>query len=468
MTKEQLFESIGYLDDDLLERGGRVGTARPVWMRWAAAAACVCIVAGAVIATAPRWRASEQPLPNREETPADRTGEMPYPGETREPLPTSGTDVSLPAVTPAPGGLSETPDLIWNTAEKDASDAAPVEDFYQFAERLTEAELASVLPAWPDSDMGTGSPALEVVSAVAVYYGWGELAQVELVLYDPDVGGTELRVLLRDPARPRYFCILAEPETAAVTEINGVEITAQEYRLQDGEVTGLFAVFERGGVQYVVSANGWGDADWAKKAIAGVGAAFATAPAVPDLSQFHAEAEIVYLDTTPTLAEAQADETFGAYFLRELPTGFGRGELRRRHVGATGHSSGANYLSGFWDDGAYGYLSWRVTYLRDDGSDAARITAVEDRENYDLSLYPIPRGESVPRDKWEIVNDPIFRADALTLDAVRARAYRVDEAGDADGWRMEFSVLYEGNVLVEISAKGVDPEWVYAQLAALR
>ena len=46
------------------------------------------------------------------------------------------------------------------------------------------------------------------------------------------------------------------------------------------------------------------------------------------------------------------------------------------------------------------------------------------------------------------------------------RAYKVDDAGDTDGWRMKFSVRY-GDVVVAVSTKGVEPEWVYQQLTNL-
>lgn len=66
-----------------------------------------------------------------------------------------------------------------------------------------------------------------------------------------------------------------------------------------------------------------------------------------------------------------------------------------------------------------------------------------------------------------MVDDPIFTAEELTAEAVWARAYTVEEAGDADGWRMAFSVRY-GDLLVEVRTKGVDPQWIHEQLRGLR
>ena len=64
------------------------------------------------------------------------------------------------------------------------------------------------------------------------------------------------------------------------------------------------------------------------------------------------------------------------------------------------------------------------------------------------------------------MNDPVFKAEELTLEAVYRRSYKVQDAGDTDGWRMNFSVLY-GDILVSVNAKGVDPEWVYQHLIDL-
>ena len=112
-----------------------------------------------------------------------------------------------------------------------------------------------------------------------------------------------------------------------------------------------------------------------------------------------------------------------------------------------------------------GYIDWRVSYL--DGNDKARITSVADRKNYDLSLYPIPRADSVPDDLREIVDNPIFLIDELTLDAVRARTYEVSDSGDQPDIRMRFGVLY-GNVLVELSVKGATPETMFDILQQIK
>ena len=92
---------------------------------------------------------------------------------------------------------------------------------------------------------------------------------------------------------------------------------------------------------------------------------------------------------------------------------------------------------------------------------------MDETENYDLTLYSIPRASSVPDELREIVDNPIFYAEDLTMEAVWARAYKAEESGDSNGWRMKFSVKYDDTV-VEIRSKGVDPEWIYQLLVDLK
>ncbi|MGI6604473.1 MAG: hypothetical protein ACOX2S_05410 [bacterium] len=158
------------------------------------------------------------------------------------------------------------------------------------------------------------------------------------------------------------------------------------------------------------------------------------------------------------LDEAHADADFGAYLPATLPEGFVFQDALRFI------NQERNELNVRWEKGM-GYIDWRVSYL--DGNDKARITSVADRKNYDLSLYPIPRADSVPDDLREIVDNPIFLIDELTLAAVRSRTYEVSDSGDEPGSRMKFGVLYE-DVLVELTAKDAKPEAMFDVLQQIR
>lgn len=163
------------------------------------------------------------------------------------------------------------------------------------------------------------------------------------------------------------------------------------------------------------------------------------------------------VSTKLTLDEAYADPDFGSYMPASAPSGF-KAEAITRYTGDGSNSLFATWLKGYKE------LDWQISYLEE--ADSTRIVTPEDTACYDLTLYPIPWADSIPENLWNIVNDPIFRAKELTLDMVKARSYTVNETGDTDGYRMNFSVLYEDTV-VRIISKGVSPEWIYEQLTSL-
>lgn len=171
-----------------------------------------------------------------------------------------------------------------------------------------------------------------------------------------------------------------------------------------------------------------------------------------DMSVFESSSE--NLDLTA----AYADPDLGAYLPEDLPSGFTFENATRVNTQAQ------NSLSALWIKGM-GDIRWCISTLGED--DKARITSVADTWNYDLSLYPIPRADSVPDELREIVTDPIFRSEGLTLEAVQARAYEVSDAGDISGPCMRFGVLY-GDILVELNVKGATPEAVFEMLQQIK
>ena len=153
-------------------------------------------------------------------------------------------------------------------------------------------------------------------------------------------------------------------------------------------------------------------------------------------------------DDRLSLEEARADIDFGAYIPLGIPADF-EFEDALRFI-----NQEQNALFVTWAKGM-GYIDWRVSFL--DDIDQTRITSVADTQNYDIALYPIPRADSVPDELREIVDNPIFLIDELTLDVVQSRTYETIDAGDEPGQRMRFGVLYE-DILVELSVKGVSSE----------
>lgn len=176
----------------------------------------------------------------------------------------------------------------------------------------------------------------------------------------------------------------------------------------------------------------------------------------PDEANKH-ETQNIVIDETMRLEEAQRSEPFGGYMLSEAPNGFTAETIRRYQ------DENANYLRGVWTkgEGSFDEIDWQVSFY--DEAMENRVTSVDDTKNYDLSLYPLPFADSVPEELFEIVDCPIFNIDELTLKAVSRRAYFINESNDTAETRMSFGVRY-GDIVVEVTTKGVSPEWVYEQL----
>ncbi len=218
-----------------------------------------------------------------------------------------------------------------------------------------------------------------------------------------------------------------------------------------------FATFELSDVAYYVELSGTeADKEVAENEISEIIGLLIEGGAA-NLDVFHPVVPVLR-DDRPSLNEARADVDFGPYLPIEIPLGFVF-EDAQRFI-----NQEQNLLFASWSKGM-GYINWQVSLLDDD--DKLRITSVAEAKNYDLSLYPIPRADSVPDELREMVDNPIFQIDELTLDTVRARSYEVLDSGDEQGQRMRFGVLY-GDVLVELSIKGVSPEVVFDILQQIK
>jgi len=156
-------------------------------------------------------------------------------------------------------------------------------------------------------------------------------------------------------------------------------------------------------------------------------------------------------DDILTLQEAKADADFGAYVPTVIPAGFKFSNAHRQ----TSRLS-LNYYAGMR------YIE--ISIAEATAKDHARIVDISKTETYDLSLYPIPRANSVPEELWQIVNNPVFMFDELSEEILWTRAYKVDDTGDDNtGYRMQFSVLYE-NTVISLNIKGTEPEHVLRML----
>lgn len=443
MRGSELLDKLEFIDADLIEAASMAPKRkRHPWLPWCAAAACLgLILTGAGIAGMFRQNAPDS-------------------STIQSTQPTMGISALTPTVEsePTDGSAPTDPTADWAIhynqvpqSETLSTDMALRADFYIFGEALTPDEMDMLVPDSLTDQM-------EVTGSV-LYYGFGTLHGIQLEALDP-VRGDRVSIFIRDAEHELHACPVVSVETPAVETVFGaLSFTAYQYTDALLGYTLLWAEFERSGICYSVSVEAAiADGESAKTSLYDVMASYAQTETAPDLSLFTPKGDYEFIDETMTLEEAQNDVTFGAWMLREVPAGFGEESVRRFK------NPDFDHLSGLWTHG-YDELSWRVSWLSE--ADEARITSVEDTENYDLSLYPIPRAESVPEELRQIVDNPIFRIEELTLEAVWARAYTVNDYGDTDGYRMSFSVLY-GDVVVHVSSKGVSPDWVYEQLMKLK
>lgn len=424
MSKDKLIDSLGRIDDDMILGVEALRRKRKSdrWKKWAGLAACFCLILGAMAAT-----------------PGLFEGTMPLPTEQNDFPVRDNTDPTVETVHTEPA-------LLWTVHYNDAVSLVAADRAFIrgiFTEELNEEELTALKPdRWYDG---------MACSGCGIFDNYGNLLDVTLTVNTQ----CPVTVIITDYAFGG--CYLLDGE-AAVSVCADTEYRLYQYAYGDQVTLGADAVIGDLYFDFCLETTPE-ELEQAKLDFQSVLECFAFySEGKPDLSAIIPD-ELPELTEQifQTLSEARLEPDFGRYLPGELPTGFAESDIRRFRFGDS------NYLSALWSRGLDD-LSWVITPYTE--VDAGRLTGVEDLENYDLSLYPIPRAESVPEELREIVDDPIFEAEELTLEAVRRRAYKVHDAGDTDGWRMRFSVRY-GDVLISVSSKGVEPEWLYEQLKNL-
>ena len=422
MRSYELLDAIGEAKDEYIMDARSTQKKRPAWMKRLAVAACICLILAAVAAV-PGLFAGTTPFPTEQ-------NDFPIPDNTNPSVETIHTE-------PAP---------VW-TAHYNEAVSLVVTDraFIQgiFTEELNNSERIAVKPdRWYDGMDFFGH---------AIFDNYGNLLDVILTVNTPN----PVAVTITDYAFGGGYLLDGEAE---VSLCGDVEYRLYEYAYEQEVHLGAEAAIGGTYLHFTMDTTPE-EVEQAKLEFQKVLECFASYPdGRPDLSAIVPD-EIPELmeKMFGTISEARTEPDFGGYLPTELPDGFAESDIRRFRFGDS------NYLSALWPRGLDD-LSWVIRPYTQ--VDADRLTAVDELENYDLSRYPIPRADSVPEELREIVDDPIFDAEELTLEAVYCRAYKVPDAGDTDGWRMRFSVRY-GDVIVSISSKGVEPEWLYEQLKNL-
>lgn len=439
MNRKDLYQSFNIIDDDILERSEKKRKSNlSVHIKWSVLASCLCLVFVCVFIIHEVRNASEPNVPK-----SGTTGTLVL-------NPNEESQYEDGSMEQAPEDVGDKPfnpgTLIFNDAIA-FLDASRMYIPGYFTEELDEKELSAIKP---DREM----PGMSF-SAVAGYDGEGTLIEIFMNIDAPVLDDTVCVIFTKGNSNNCYE-LSGEP---VVSSYGDMDFTIYQWT-PDGSNYTLDAYAEIGdwSIQIVYTAT----AETLEKAKTD----FATiilcmsgyAEGKPDFSTITAEMIPEYFDKKLRLNEAYCDTDFGSFMIQELPKGFSEESIRRYK------DQNNDYLSGLWTKGLAN-LSWKISAYDED--DAARLTSIAQTENYNLALYPIPRAESVPEELREIVDNPIFDANELTLEAVYVRAYKIEDAGDINGWRMAFSVKY-GDVVVEIRTKGVEPDWVYEQLMSIK
>lgn len=122
--------------------------------------------------------------------------------------------------------------------------------------------------------------------------------------------------------------------------------------------------------------------------------------------------------------------------------------------------SGYSLESAWTDDQGQLYLCWTsgmdtirlsITYV---AAEELETVDISRPETYDVRLYELPYGETVPHEYWEIFDNPVFWADDFSYEAVASRMKSYENAGDTGTLTGRFSILYPDGILVGFDGDG--------------
>ena len=425
MSKDKVIDSLIGIEDDMVQtvEALRSKKRQPAWIKWGSLAACLCVLI-TVLTVYPHL----------------------FQGETHKPIDNTDPLNSVPSHSEGTD-KPEGPYIPWIANFNPVNGVMDAARRYipgYFTEELNDEELNALQPDKIINGLHW--------SGYAGFDGDGQLIDVILTI-STTIPDANVYVTITEGGVMRdYIMDMVEPE---ISVCQNIEYKAYQWVSADKSVLlAADAKINGYGFAFTLEVNKQ-DIEQAKVDLSRILECFAYyAGGSPDLTTIVADSIPEWFDKSLSNHEALEDPDYGAYMLPIIPNGFAPESIRRYK------DQNADYLSGLWTSG-YDELRWKVYTISE--ADKVRLTSVEDTVKYDLSLYPIPRASSVPDELREIVDNPIFDAGELTMDAVWARAYKIGESDDSSGWRMAFSVRY-GDIIVEVRTKGVDPEWVYMRL----
>lgn len=167
--------------------------------------------------------------------------------------------------------------------------------------------------------------------------------------------------------------------------------------------------------------------------------------------------ESVMLNPAQRLTEEQARQTgeLGAALPTVLPEGYS--------FESAYYYEEENSLSVCWTRGMDSIML-SLEYV---DAEEAELTDISKPESYDERLYEIPFAETVPREYWETMNNPVFAWEDFSLDIIRSRVLAGGgDSGDTSTPRGNFAVLYPEGMLIRFNGRGT-PEQIWELFSSI-
>lgn len=358
----------------------------------------------------------------------------------RHNLPVSPNDIPPPAI-----GDENNYTLNFNEASGQMEADIYIES--HFWEALTQQQAKKTLPKIAEKYS---------ISGLVHYSFANEKVSFHSVDARFNVGEKDVKITIAPNDVAKCYVIDGEP---ALSEIEGVAIEAGLFvtdKNSRGEQNYIYyADFKIDGVAYYAEYSGEkGDEKFFTSVVADI-----VLGGKSDLSVFANPIVPELRDDELTEKEAYSEADFGAY-LPKISNNFEFNGANRFI------NQDSNYLTASWSQG---YNDAWVTVSKLEDYQIPQLVAPSDTELYDMSRYPIPWSESMPRDKAHIIENPIFKIEDLTLEMLQMREYVRGEQGDPSGKsvNLRFGVLY-GDVLVEITTEKIGAEYLLNELQRLQ
>lgn len=321
-----------------------------------------------------------------------------------------------------------------------------------YREDLSEDQWEEILPGKRGS--------WQVESANAGFLVNGEADKVSLILVTNMEGVSNVHLSIGNVGNPFYM----GSKTFEKSKCGDQEFALVRDELPSSAAWKIklegYTRIEDVGLHFSMSCN---DEEYGKAVLQAVMECFTWYDGEPEMDAVEPSRIPEYRHDKMSYEDALEDPDFGRWILKDLPKDFSPGEIYRD----------IDYYSdelscSFRDES--GRFQWCVPNFRWCASrftenEEDRLVSVSEKEIYDISRYPPPRVETVPREIEMRVKNPIFRIEELTLEAVRLR-YDEGEINGNPYNDMVFGVLY-GDILVEVSTVNMEPEWLYEQLMKL-